>query len=139
LYRFVNFEIANEQDDMENGFDMVFKIDSVQCAVRLRRDNVNFRDLTVRYSVPSGAKTEYAKLKEGKGDLYFYGWTNDTHISEFILVNIHKLRETSLLDNYKPIANTDGTKFIAIPLVDLKNADCILEHRKLGFSHYVVT
>jgi hypothetical protein len=67
-------------------------------AVRLRRDGYaqRFADqFTIRYHRASGAKTELDKIIEGFGDWMFYGHTDSTGLSAWMLVDLAVLRECS--------------------------------------------
>lgn len=69
---------APEEDDRERNTDLiVLKMDSVRIACRIRREEY-FRkfphQFTIRTSRPNGNKTELAKIVEGWGDYFFYGF-----------------------------------------------------------------
>jgi hypothetical protein len=129
VHNLTRYELATPIEDMQNGFDMTIRLTApiVHIAVRLRRANVAFRDFTIRAEVPSGARTELQKIKEGTGHLYFYGWLNQSdNISEYILVNMAALRKSGLLDlSYPLIPNYDGTRFIAISIDALDKYGCL--------------
>lgn len=58
-------------------------------------------------------------------------WTdNQNTIQDYVLIDLDKVRSGSLLDNRKTIANTDGTKFISIPLLELYKKDCLVSSKK---------
>jgi hypothetical protein len=70
---------ASEEDDKERATDLVLVTDRVRIACRIRRwDKVQFDkyggQFTIRSGRASGVKTELAKIKQGWGDLFFYGW-----------------------------------------------------------------
>ena len=46
--------------------------------------------------------------------------------SEWLLIDVEKLRESGLLTKYKPIFNKDGTGFVPIPIADLVEHGCII-------------
>lgn len=123
----VDLYIADVEMDNKQATDFTIKMRGGSIAVRLRRPRYSYRDLTIRAHRENGMKTELAKIKEGHAFRYFYGWTDSEHnISEWILVDLNKLRTTNLLDK-KPIANTDGaTSFIAISVKELSDAGCLL-------------
>lgn len=67
-------------EDREHNTDlMVFKMDSVRIGCRIRRKQyMNYvGQFTIRCSRPSGQKTEMAKILEGWGDIFFYGFEGD--------------------------------------------------------------
>lgn len=124
---FVIVTVASLEEDMKHAKDFDIRIEGGDIAVRIRRPYYTFRDLTIR-SYINGYKTEIDKLREGWGRYYLYCWTNDNiRISEWILIDMNKVRELKLLDNRKEISNKDGrTRFIAIPAQELKAKDCIM-------------
>jgi len=72
---------APVQEDQERNTDLiVLKMDSVRVACRIRRETwISYsNEFTIRVGRPSNAKTELAKIIEGWGDLFFYGFgSND--------------------------------------------------------------
>lgn len=120
--------IASDQMDRKCATDFEVKLVGGTIAVRLRRSNCAYRDLTIRVHRDSLKKTELAKIKEGYAFRYFYGWTDDKGaISEWILVDLDKVREVGLLEKeWRWIPNGDGTYFIAIPLEELRSTGCLL-------------
>lgn len=124
----VEVEIATPQQDLTEATDMVATIKGFKTvAVRLRRATHMQRDLTIRTWRSSGAQTELDKIKRGYGHLYLYGWTLEHQISEWMLVDLARLRSSGLLNRYAFIANKNGeTRFLAIPAQELRRAGCIL-------------
>lgn len=95
-------------------------------ALRLRRDNVRFRDLTIRARRDTGSPTELDKMRAGRCPRwYFYGWYHNK-IDEWIFINVHKALAAGLLNNRPEIANGDGTYFIAVPLAELHQIGSLL-------------
>jgi hypothetical protein len=74
---------ATKEDDQEKCTDLiVLKMEAVRIACRIRRHqyylNREYRNqFTLRASRPSGMKTELAKIIEGWGDFFFYGFSQD--------------------------------------------------------------
>jgi hypothetical protein len=138
LPHLVELSIAPIEMDTKCATDFTVRLTGGDIAVRLRRPECQFRDLTIRALRDKGVKTELAKIKEGYGSRYFYGWVDSQDkIAEWILVDLNRLRKTSLLE--KPlIANkdkdgkSDGTYFIAISLRELCNAKCLIAYHYRG-------
>lgn len=75
------------QEDMYHNTDLVvLKLEAVRVGCRIRRpfnskgDYVypKYKDeFTIRSDRPSGNKTELAKIIEGWGNFFFYGWADD--------------------------------------------------------------
>lgn len=124
----VSVEIASHYQDVKEATDMLLLMGGTRAiAVRLRRAQYRYRDLTIRASRSSGSRTELEKLREGYGDIYLYGWTSDFRIAEWMLVDLHRLRSSRLLETVKPIANHDHTtSFVCIPYPVLCEHRCIL-------------
>lgn len=69
------------EEDAERNTDlMVLRMDAVRIGCRIRRNNqIGYIDeFTIRTSRPSGVKTELAKIIEGWGDFFFYGFADET-------------------------------------------------------------
>lgn len=124
-----NVEVASFALDVKQATDMLLTVTGRKhIAVRLRRSTYFQRDLTIRASRSSGVKTELDKIRSGYGDIYLYGWTLDMQIQEWMLVDLHRLRKSGLLETRWPfIGNTDHTtSFIAIPYRTLHERGCVL-------------
>ena len=117
----VNVEIATPEEDIKQCTDMKIIIDAGDVAVRIRRDNCKYRDLTIR-AKNKDYKTEIHKLREGYGDWYLYAWTQDGSISEWILVDINILRDSGCFsEDRNIIMNKDGTTgFISFSIQELE-------------------
>jgi len=115
-----------ERDVSEATDLIVLRARDMTIAVRLRRPGYAGRypgQFTIRAKLPSGTKTELAKIVEGWGDWLFYGHA-DGHIgiSEWVLIDLHHLRaawirKPSLLHTPDDAAsgkrsNADGTVFM---------------------------
>lgn len=126
--RFIGIEVAQDADDTQESTDMVISVNNGRVAVRVRRPSCAFRDLTIRSRSFGGGTTELEKLRAGFGDWYLYCWTNsDSQISEWILVDINKMRSTGLLNkSKKDIPNGDGTFFVAFDKVELRMNHCLI-------------
>jgi hypothetical protein len=120
--------IASDEEDKKSATDFKVVLMGGTIAVRLRRHTCKFRDLTIRSRRDSGRKTELAKIKEGYAYRYFYGWLNRNNVlSEWILVDLDKVREKGLLDiPRKEHPNYDGTYFIDIKIKELSDAGCLI-------------
>jgi len=125
---FVDFEEAGFEADVKEATDVMAVANGMyRIAMRFRRPYKTYRDLTIRSSRPTGAKTELQKIKEGFGDYYFYGWTEGDTIIEWIFVDLYKLRASGLLDKpRREIPSPDGTHFIAIGHNELEEHGCII-------------
>ena len=70
------------EEDAERNTDLiVLKMDSVRIGCRIRRYQYlkDFgNEFTIRSGLPSGVKTELTKIIEGWGDMFFYGFSNET-------------------------------------------------------------
>lgn len=122
-------EVASFHQDVKQATDMLLMVSGRRnVAVRLRRASYQQRDLTIRASRASGVRTELDKIRAGSGDIYLYGWTLEMQIQEWMLVDLHRLRASGLLDARWPvIGNQDMvTHFIAIPYRTLRERGCVL-------------
>lgn len=95
----------------------------LRVALRIRTNNCNFRDLTIRSSYYDSNNTEINKLQNTH--LYLYIWSN----GDYILVNTKKLLESDLINKYKnkTFKNIDDKNtFIAIPYQELLKNKCLI-------------
>lgn len=130
----VNFKIAPPDEDMEQATDIVLDTIRGQIAVRVRRDDCSFRDLTIRSRRSSGSETELSKIKRGFARWYLYCWVGEQdEIGDWILVDLDRLRETHLLEKPRDEKrNKDGqTWFIYINYKELIHHNCLTAY-KLG-------
>lgn len=126
---FIRVNVASAVEDMKQSTDMVLKIEGDgTVAVRIRRPNCVYRDLTLRSSLSNGAVTELVKIRDrGFADWYLYAWTN-THdmLTEWILVDLNCVRASGILSKpRKQIPNGDGTFFISVGIPELQQADAL--------------
>lgn len=128
-HQLIEISIANDEMDTKQATDYIIQVTGGTVAARVRKSTCKFRDLTIRYSRPSGVKTEIHKILEGWGDWYLYAWVSARGLFEdHALVDLNKLRESGLLEKDRPkIANPDGTRFIAISLSEMHKAGCLLD------------
>lgn len=126
-YHFINVSVADADRDKKQATDFVINIEGGDIAVRIRRSFQHYRDLTIR-SRSRGYKTEIHKILEGWARYYLYCWTDSTNnISEWMLIDLNKVRENNLLNNRQEKINKDGvTGFVFIPYRELEENDCIL-------------
>lgn len=86
------------EDDAERNTDLiVLRLEPVRIACRIRKYEYALRypnEFTIRAGRPSGAKTELAKVIEGWGDYFFYGFSNEdeTELCAWSLCNLKAFR-----------------------------------------------
>lgn len=118
-------------EDMKRATDFVIELGGGgRVAARVRRDGKFYGDITLR-SYSRGYKTELEKLREGGAEIakyYLYCWTGATKkIENWLMWDIDKMRAAGLLHReWREKPNNDGTKFIMIPIDELRTGDCIL-------------
>lgn len=114
-------EKASTNEDLNQATDLISG-DGKRICVRIRRDKRPERDLTIRVEKGS-SKTELHKLKKGYGDIYFYAWSDNDNLNEWILVDLHGMRKSGILDTERRwYVNKDGyTCFIAFSATELRN------------------
>lgn len=114
IHHFVDLQEATIEEDMTEGFDFSLQYNQRKIAVRIRKPECTYRDFTVRY------RTEFDKIKSGKGNMYLYAWTNKVgdqeKIDQYMLIDLDHLRNTTFFSDInfdkRVIHNTDGfTKF----------------------------
>jgi hypothetical protein len=86
-----------EQEDCERNSDlMVLRLRSIRIGCRIRKFDFFEKypnDITVRSSIPGG-KTELAKMIEGWGDYFFYGFANEseTRLQAWRIIDLKPFR-----------------------------------------------
>lgn len=73
-------EAPIEEDQIRNTDMIVLRLNAVRIGCRIRRSKYLQRysnEFTIRTSRPHGTKTELAKIIEGWGDYFFYGFGDD--------------------------------------------------------------
>ena len=115
---------APAQEDQERNTDLIsLKMDSVRVACRIRRETWigKSKEFTIRVGTPSNVKTELAKIIEGWGDLFFYGFglndgskliswkIGDLKVFRLTLMRYMLEHKGQLPGEYK--TNNDGTSF----------------------------
>ena len=128
-HRFLEFSEASREDDLHHATDYVIAFKGGKIAIRVRRPQYEYRDLTIR-AYNNGSKTEIHKILEGFANYYFYGWTDaSNNIKEYILVDLDKLRESKLLADWQKHIrmNRDGkTGFVIISPFALLSCDALI-------------
>lgn len=110
---------ASREEDAERNTDLiVLRMEAVRIGCRIRRFDAFEKysdEFTIRASRPSGNKTELAKIVEGWGDYFFYGFSNyEEDGLEFWALADLKVFRTSFMANIwemnypKKIPNKDG-------------------------------
>lgn len=139
------FQIADDETDMTQATDLhVLKAQPVAIACRVRRMNKNFsrfkNEFTIRAERPNGRKTELAKILDGFGDYYFYGWVDEQadRVAYYTVFDIDLFRQAIAADPTlasQTVTNpSDGIKFCAFDFQDFPAA-MILESTLPGLSY----
>lgn len=138
---FLNFATADAKRDMEQATDLVLEVEGGTIAVRIRSNKYYLSyldgkphkpkalDWSVRW-VSRGARTEIHKLREGFGDFYFYGYSEDDRgmLADWWLIDLHTVRERDILESglWQVNPNYDGTEGGYFPIWRLEEANCVL-------------
>ncbi len=106
---------------------------NVRIGLRMRRPEYFDKysgEITFRSNRETGAKTEFAKILEGWGDLMFYGfanphWKSFRSVRQWTLISLRAVRR--IVKSHNPrlttIDNRDGTSFHPIKIKDWKALD----------------
>lgn len=128
----IDIRVASEQDDVHHSTDLNVNVTGGNVAVRIRRNNKTFRDLTIR-AYKGGHKTEIDKLREGFADWYLYAWEgiNNT-FDDWILVDINILRKSGMLNQNRYITmNTDGDSgFVTYSIPELVSCGALTARKE---------
>jgi len=113
-------EAPIEEDQERNTDLMVFSLGAIRVGCRIRRWGYLLKyplDITIRSGRPSGQKTELAKILEGWGDYFFYGFSNEyeVNLAAWRILNVDGIRHYLQQRNISTIDNHDGSsEFIPI-------------------------
>jgi len=97
-----------EADEQQGTDFLIYTIKPLRVAVRLRRyDYYKYKDdFTIRWSRPSGVKTEYQKIKEGLVDYILYGFLdNDEKEIIYYFIGDLKIFRNANINPYKIVPN----------------------------------
>lgn len=125
-----------EEDAKENTDLRVLSLKSVRIGVRVRKHSFYERypdEFTIRYSRPSGVKTEIDKIMEGWGDLFFYGFSNrdETSLSRWTLADFDVFRKWYTPGKAKPrFVPESGCELIAFRWDELPSGFIIRAYDK---------
>jgi hypothetical protein len=118
------FDEAPEEFDTGEATDlMILKARDIRIACRMRKPAYLVKygnEFTIRTGRPTGTKTELAKILEGFGDRFFYGFAHPTGvaIARWCLLDLDMFRRD--YDDLSCFAarrrNGDGTTFLAFDL-----------------------
>lgn len=98
----VSFDIAPRDIDLKEVGDIVLSSNMGHVAFRVRRPNVQYRDLTIRSRRLSRAETEIDKIRKGFGAWYLYAWADgkmpdgNRKFKDWILVDLNQFRDCGL-------------------------------------------
>jgi hypothetical protein len=99
----VEFREATPEEDRYSATDYVVTIlgGDIACRIREQWYWFEFGDFALRYSRPTGRKTEVEKIKNGYGRWYLYGWTSRLEdgykLLAWIFIDLDIIRQSGLL------------------------------------------
>jgi len=121
---------AAEDEDRRLAFDV--QTVSRRVAVRVRRREYwdSHGDITIRSNRSTGSETELSKLRRGLGDLYLYGWSNESangprlpddqlRLVAWVLFDVEASRDVFRAQQQGQ-SNNDGTYFNSYPIEKLR-------------------
>jgi len=134
----ITVTVAPPELDLEQATDYLLNMDNKNIACRMRKikyfNNPRFRDFTIRSWRPTNAKTEWAKIKEGFGDYYFYGWGTAPKVQKYMIIDLHKFRASGLIENQEKLdkekhekTNPQENKFKIFKPFWLNYTGCIIK------------
>ena len=141
LGEFLIGEPEPEEDAERNTDLIILKLDSVRIASRIRTFKffeMAKNEFTVRSKRPSGVKTELAKIIEGWGDYFFYGFASESESGLYawriLSLNVFRLwfnRELCGLDKYKTpgVVKTNADKSSSFHVFNILKIPNIIKAR----------
>lgn len=77
---------------------------------------ISYQDVTFRATNDRGNQSEWEKIRSGYGDYQLFAYSDGRNgFQRAILHDLNAMRATLDLSKFRPIPNTDGSAFIAIP------------------------
>ena len=111
-------EVASFKDDTQYNTDLFIKPLRLRVSCRIRSYGCLKKysdEFSIRSDRPSGVKSEYEKIKDGWGDINFYGIVNSdgTKLEHWIIGDLNAFRKYIKTLNKLPRKkyNRDGTSF----------------------------
>lgn len=90
---------ASKEKDQKQATDYEIIPCGVSVQMRVRRtENTKRRDVTIRNFRSSGAETELSKIRRGFADVMVFAWFDANDLSEYLIVDLAKMRKTGLID-----------------------------------------
>lgn len=135
---FSEFIEATPKQDMEDGFDSIFRFNDIKIPIRIRKYVFaeKYRDVTIRSKARYGSRTEIDKIRDGYGDYYFYAWENkdSTSIYCYLIFDIKKFISANIVNNpsASDIPNGDGTYFNSYNISEMIKKDVIIIYEKFN-------
>lgn len=130
----ITVDLATSTQDMEEATDLVVHVQRGRIGVRVRRDHIRYRDMTIGIrSRDRNGKTEAEKMLAGDPRWYLYCWTNDDRIAEWMFVDVPALVQCRRLDLAGRVdaAPIDGKKgFVAISIQELVEAKALVRYER---------
>lgn len=125
--------VSTGEEDWDRNTDLItFKRDEVRTAFRVRRASQYLKrygdQFTIRVRTATGQPSELAKIKEGWGDQFLYGFGTDAgRLVQWVLGDLSVLRRHLFLtEPPRAIPNRDGSAFCTFDLSDMPH-DFILD------------
>ena len=121
-----------EEDQERNTDLMVLRMDAIRVGCRIRRADKYFakyaKEFTIRTARPKGTKTELAKIIEGWGDYFFYGFGDDK-TGKLVRWGLGDLRVFRLLFNSQIVKNNGR-----LPGIEKSNRDGSSDFRAFSWE-----
>ena len=97
---------APEQLNEQYATDLLIQINggkTLHCVVRVRTKKYTkyWPNATFRSSYPNGNRTEWDKIKDGAGDIMFYGIWDGKAISKYVIMSLDQVRKENQCGNIR--------------------------------------
>ena len=122
-----NAKVADDALDIHESTDFITE-DNTRFAWRMRKHKwLSCNDITIRYAIPDGSDTEFAKIMKGHGNYLLYTWLNenDTDFAKHVIIDLDLLRDYIKRGGYYDIKSNvsqdGGNKFAIFSLTAIRN------------------
>ena len=119
--KFAVLKPSTDYEDSNYSFDLVYSM-NLLISVKIRKYKyLQFNDMTIRYRSNKGGITEFDKIKQGYGKIYFYAYESEDR-NTFVkvrIVDVDAIRYLITNKQYKVYKNNDGTELAAFSFKDI--------------------
>lgn len=119
--KFMKLKLSTDYEDSNYSFDLVYKM-NLLISVRIRQHKyMKYKDMTIRYKSKFGGLTEFHKIQQGYGQIYFYAYESEDRntLVKVRIVDVDTIRHLIDTKQYSVYKNNDGTELATFRFSDI--------------------